>query len=643
MSNVFKKIGAALMAAAFAVIPATSAMAAPEDIINTARTGSITLHKYDITAAYADGLSLKEPNGEQDAQAESDFADYAIEGVEFTFAKVADIVTYSNEGSIEVMFNIPSQLANILNLSNPLSQDGMTLYSSAQINKGLKDLLADPNNTGGKNTLEDYVMTLDSKQTMMTDSDGYAYYSNLPLGLYMFVETKVPANVYSTTDPFFVSLPMTYEDGSAWFYDVYVYPKNQTDIPDLDKRVRQDDDEEMSRPDDAYNHSDYMDVATGSEGDVMDYIFVSRMPDITSQATYLTQYEFQDQMAKGLTYNKDTAIYFYENADDAYSNNTDAASVTWAAGSPNFSVSYGGSAGAASSMDVAVTEAGLAEINPELARMYMVVSYSATINSDITPTLGDEGNDNFVTLTWRRTNMDHPDQLEDKARVYTFGINLQKNFESGEGSNEAAQTTDATKVQFVLQNETDGHYVTATKGDASVAGVYYVTDGTQSEDEAGGTKFSPDESGKLIINGLEADTYILTEIQTTDGYSLLKEPITIVISSTSDEFLPSLTTHYDTKDVAANTEAGRDFVTEIEGVRASATVDTDPTNMSEFTEGVVSANARVDITVTNTPSFKLPMTGGTGALICTLTGCAAAFGGILIATKRGKKNEDKDQ
>ena len=60
-------------------------------------------------------------------------------------------------------------------------------------------------------------------------------------------------------------------------------------------------------------------------------------------------------------------------------------------------------------------------------------------------------------------------------------------------------------------------------------------------------------------------------------------------------------------------------------------------------EGVVSANARVDITVTNTPSFKLPMTGGTGALICTLTGCAAAFGGILIATKRGKKNEDKDQ
>lgn len=56
----------------------------------------------------------------------------------------------------------------------------------------------------------------------------------------MFVETKVPANVHTTVDPFFVSLPMTDNEGDDWFYDVY--PKNQTNIPDLDKLVRQHDD-----------------------------------------------------------------------------------------------------------------------------------------------------------------------------------------------------------------------------------------------------------------------------------------------------------------------------------------------------------------------------------------------------------------
>ena len=65
---------------------------------------------------------------------------------------------------------------------------------------------------------------------------------------------------------------MTNDDGEQWFYDVYVYPKNQTNIPDLDKKVRQHDDAEL------YDEPEYKDSATGSEGDVMDYIFVSHLP-----------------------------------------------------------------------------------------------------------------------------------------------------------------------------------------------------------------------------------------------------------------------------------------------------------------------------------------------------------------------------
>lgn len=49
----------------------------------------------------------------------------------------------------------------------------------------------------------------------------------------------------------------------------------------------------------------------------MDYIFVSHLPKITSEATYLTQYTFVDKLDKGLTYNKDAAVYFYNNEADA--------------------------------------------------------------------------------------------------------------------------------------------------------------------------------------------------------------------------------------------------------------------------------------------------------------------------------------
>ena len=70
-------------------------------------------------------------------------------------------------------------------------------------------------------------------------STGHTSTSNMEQGLYLVVETRVPENVTSTCNPFFVSLPMTTIDGAAWNYDVTVYPKNQTGNPDLEKTVRE--------------------------------------------------------------------------------------------------------------------------------------------------------------------------------------------------------------------------------------------------------------------------------------------------------------------------------------------------------------------------------------------------------------------
>lgn len=616
--NSIKKAGAMMMAAAFALTPAAGVMAAPEDIIDTSKKGSITLHKYDMTAAQEDGVDLDQwvSNGEQNAEAEAALERYEIEGVEFTYAKVADINTVTENGEIKVLYNLPSGLADVLQLEDTRG-DG--LYNSTEINTALENLLTD--NTAGKNALENYIEGVSNRQTMMSDENGLANADNLELGLYFFVETKVPANVNTTIDPFFVSVPMTNDEGEQWFYDVYVYPKNQTNIPDLDKKVRQHDDAEL------YDELEYKDSATGSEGDVMDYIFVSHLPKITSEATYLTQYTFVDQLDKGLSYNRDAAIYFYDNRDDAMANNTENAIVTWKHGATQFSENYASQSAEYNQLTIAPTLGGLDEINPELSDCYLVVAYTATVNSDATPILGDHGNTNNVELTWKRTSMDYSDTLEDRARVYTYALDLTKQF------TESDQEFDFTKVQFVLQNKTDGHYITAKQASA---GRYYVTDATKGATEGEGTVFVPDTNGKLIIEGLEANTYVLTEIHTSDGYSLLKEPITFDIQQTEDTFIPSRTTLYDTSDIEAN--PNKDVI-EQNGDRASATVDGNDVAMTVHdVKNIQSTNAYVPVTVINTPSFELPMTGGTGTLIVTLAGAAVVVAGVVVLTRKSNKS-----
>ena len=62
-----------------------------------------------------------------------------------------------------------------------------------------------------------------------------------------------------------------------------------------------------------------------SEGDILDYIVVSKLPAITSDATFLTRYTFVDNLSAGLTYNKDARIAIYNNEADANLNNLENA------------------------------------------------------------------------------------------------------------------------------------------------------------------------------------------------------------------------------------------------------------------------------------------------------------------------------
>ncbi len=604
-----KRLWALLLAMVMALGLISTAFAAPT--IDSGRKASLSLYKYDITAASEDGAwntASYVSTGVQDDAVTDKLAQYAIQGVEFSYLRVASIFTYSQRESgqykVGVLYGFADdavlQAIGLGKADAYKSGNGVFYFTSDKLNKALADALT-ANATTVKNALEAAVRN-GGKAMPETDENGHSKVSGLEQGLYLVVETRVPENVTSTCNPFFVSLPMTTIDGKGWNYDVTVYPKNQTGSPDIEKTVREDKNSTGKNGGTGDIADGYAHTATASVGDVVDYQIISTLPTITSKATSLTTYTFVDTLSKGICYNKnDVVIEFFRDAGC-----TDQITA-WNEDSGKFSVSYDD---AANAMTIGMTEAGLAEINESesvytdsVKRGYsdctMRIIYAATLTDDAK--LGDTDNPNEVELTWKRTNTSYYDTLQDCCHVYTYGVDVLKQFSDGKG--------DLANVNFLLHNDTDGYYLTAELVD----GVYYVTGHEAKGNKA--TVFVPNGEGHIRVMGLEDDTYTLTETATDKGYVLLKDGVEIVITAAESE--------------SACDTCGAKLLT------ASGTVNGDAVDMED-------GNAIVPLTVINSPAFDLPKTGGYGTWMFTAGGCML-LGAAAFIVARGRKHNRNDQ
>ena len=651
IKNMIKKatVAALTAVAVMMLAPIVNVKAASSDVIDTSKTGSITIHKYDMTAAKQGGVNLDNftSTGKQDTAAEAALEKYAIKGVEFSYLRVGDVEQQSENGKIQMIYELPTALQQILGLasSDAAKTEGSKTYFTSQIiNDKLAQALED--NTATKDKLEAY---MGQSGTAMdeTNANGVTSKDKLPLGLYLIIETKAPENVTYTTNPWFVQLPSTDSNGDDWFYDVICYPKNETGNPTLDKRVRNNPDQDnvttanadkLADFTSARNEYKYQSTVTASKAERLDYQFISKLPHITSSTTYLTTYTFDDTMAKGMTYSKDAVIAIYENRDAADStnvNNVDksGAIAVWKSSdtNPKFTATYGKS-GDDSTMKIEMTKAGLNELNKKYSDKYIMVYYTAKVNTDDSVVLGDKGNPNDVSLTWKRTNTNYYDILKDKCIVYSYGYDLTKKFSDGKG--------DPTKVKFVVQNKSDNYYLVATGSN----GVYQVTG--KSATEADATQFSPSSTGKLVINGIEADEYGFTETHSDAGYSLLKKEVIVKITETKANITPTeanitgIQSKSDTDSTAndgvPNGAALKNDVT-VQTTAASATVDNTKATMTKQDE---SNNAYVNMEITNQKQFMLPMTGGAGSYLLIIAGVVAAGCGMMIL-RRNKRQPQK--
>ena len=678
MKNLTKALSLFLALTMLLCFPVAVSAAELEDAtIDESRTGSLTIYKYDLTNAEKDGVwdSSYVSTGVYDetgvnnvlgGNASSTLGNgetgygYAIKGVEFTYVKVADIFQYgkteTTNGHVEVLYAVDktkgADFLNTLGLA-----DGKNRYEKADALDETKyfyqsDVLISAlssgltaNDTTVKNAMERYAAT-NGTAMPLTDSYGKTKAENLPLGLYLVAETKVPEMVVSTTDPFLVSVPMTSvngtnanDGGTRWIYDITLYPKNLTGIPSLEKTLRENKNDTGKT--EAYAHT-----GTASAGNTIDYQIISTLPSITSESTYLSCYTFVDTLSKGLTYNKgDVVLEFFTDAVC-----TDSV-AKWTENDGKFAVAYNTTDAGESVMTIEMTADGLKEINtskevytdPAMVNSgysdcTLRITYAAKMDSSSDLVFGDKGNDNKVVLTWKRSSQNYYDTLVDDCHVFSYGIDLTKLFSDGKG--------DFSKVEFLIQNKTDNYFVKAELNEDE--GVYYVVDHVT--DKADATHFVPvkttDAQGRIIVKGLEDDTYTLTEVRTDSGYVMLKQGIEVVISQKNTDASCGI---YGT-DVLGLIQNDPRYASIIHDngdlrnmpqkhlehklLTASAAVDGKKVTMLEDNG---SANAEAPLTVVNTRGFDLPKTGDNGTLLITLAGVLLMAGSVTVLLILNKK------
>ena len=748
MKNIKKLIAMCLaLMLVLTCVPAAFAAEVDDATIDENEECSLTLWKYDWTNAVKDGVWTEDSfistgwresyvedvlgnavrygdsNGEPDNALGNgqNSNGYAIKGVGYVIANVATPMTFSaSEADGHSDYNLTKLLyafnkrdtADLLAAIGlpdgegryenadfmsdwvgavPMSlteyePDEYWFYESDVLNKALATALAE-NSTAVKNALENYMVSCSNAIYMdLTDSNGKTIERNLSVGLYLVVEDVVPEMVTSTTNPFFVSLPMTTvsgnsysaspEGGHFWNYDVVVYPKNETGIPSLEKTVRESvkDTGNNNGTDsitDGFEHN-----ATGSTGDVMEYQIISTLPTITSKATSLTVYNFYDSISEGLTYNKslkDVKIEFFVDA------NCTEKVATWTQDDGNFTVTYSSDdrhmtiditpLGLSSVNGYAMTEGASdeydANANGKLYKGYsnytVRVTYSATINSDASFVYGDNGNCNEVVLTWKRTSQDYYDTLIDDCHVYSFGIDLTKLF-SDVDSETAEQNGMFKHVKFKIYNDNDGYWLTAKRDEAT--GIYYVTGHVTEESDA--TIFHPvttgDEFGQVTIKGMEDDYYTITEVETANGYTLLKNDILLDIYTRFDD---SRICDIYSKDVLGVLQNDPHYCPDPNAPQPVDLNDENPLHLTNIPQKYLehtyltayayvdgnevtmledngSANAEAPLTIVNTRGFDLPQTGDDGVVGFVVTGAVMLVGAIcmiVLVAKKGKKEE----
>lgn len=579
-------LSAALTLALLAGLLCTSAFAATyvgateiAPVGGTDGDGKITVTVYDYAPGnVGDGDKIQNPQGTP------------VDGVGINALRIGSVVELTTEetpdggATTQVAFGLGKTMVTALKLDADMaiaSNGDISYFKPQDVQKAVEN--------ADQAALEELAAGQGSSNKV-TGDNGVAEFTGLTYGLYLLAKSKLPAEATTDFAPFLVSVPMYVND--SWTQTVYAYPKVRTGEIETAKKVDDTD--------------KYVNAGQTLNFTITETIPASNATTGANSANNFTKFEITDTNAKKtLNIQTNTLVVKLGNvtlngADEETYNKADADSKK----TYDYFYTYADSSStpAQSVLTITLTDTGLGKLNLDMTeKQTLTVTYSATVATDV----NFESNlENTALLTYRRAGMDATaeDATTNSSSVdlYTYGIDLTKTL------SDASDQIGADQITFELYEDSNGALgakvpVTGSNGiywqaktEESPAVAMHVTSGSN--------------SGHVKLYGLEPGTYYLKETATQNGYALLDQPITIVISTSGDVSVSDPT--------------------------VSATVNNADATVS---------NGVVQLSVTNTKlttGFQLPQTGGEGTLLVTAIGlgllCAAVV--LLVVYRKKSRN-----
>ena len=653
----FKKLLAGLLTGAMLLgSMSVSAFAADKTpVIDTKKTGSITIHKYT-----EDGGEGDPATGKADATQVPQGA-VPIKDVGFTIYKVQDAAKLADYYS-----------------TNPESLPAVSEYCTGSgKNVQLKAGVAD-NKVGDE---------------VKTDVNGVAEFKNLALGLYLVVETTSPAIVTGPCDPFLISVPMT-TDGDDWLYNVHVYPKNSTAVggvslvktgkdgaklkgvtfvlqkqngatwTDITKKSTAAGDNTgdaltlVTKTDgkisvDGLSSGTYRfietSVGTDNKGYIMDgaatYVFdvngtevtykgtksesieipvTNDKPDMTkevkngSEWAHDADYSVGDMVPYRITVSVPANIeklkkFALTDTPTNLKDDVTSVKVTDKTGKTTIPAT----ATATADGNGFIIDFAPADLTT-YAGQDIIVTYNAELLSTAVTTTA--GNPNTATLEYSNkilpdtddeSNPNKPgepktDKITDTAVVYTFQIQIEKKAEKADG-------TPLAYVEFDLYKAVDaGTAGVATADEVKKAGL----DSSKAWKKINETSLKTNTEGKVSQSGLKNGEYYLVETKTNETYNLLKAPVKVTLN------------------IAYTTTTKAEYNIDETG---KTTLVKHEVEKTEFKNAGVASDGIQIQTVINKKGFTLPLTGGMGTVLFSVIGLALVLAGVVVITASRKK------
>lgn len=653
----FKKLLAGLLTGAMLLgSMSVSAFAADKTpVIDTTKTGSITIHKYTEGTDTGTAASGKEDASQVPAGA------VPIKDVGFTIYKVQDAAKLADYYS-----------------TNPESLPAVSEYCTGSgKNVQLKAGVAD-NKVGDE---------------VKTDVNGVAEFKNLALGLYLVVETTSPAIVTGPCDPFLISVPMT-TDGDDWLYNVHVYPKNSTAVgglslvktgkagaalkgvtfvlqkkngvswTDITKKSTALGDNtgtvlnlvtneagKISVEDLSSGTYRFIETSVGADnkGYIMDgaatYEFkvegndvtyagntgtnitipvTNDKPDMTkevkngSEWKHDADYSVGDKVPYRITVSVPANIaklkkFALTDTPTNLKDDVTSVKVTDKTGKTTIPAT----ATATADGNGFIIDFAPADLTT-YAGQNIIVTYNAELLSTAVTTTA--GNPNTATLEYSNkilpdtddeSNPNKPgepktDKITDTAVVYTFQIQIEKKAEKADG-------TPLADVEFDLYKAVDaGTAGVATADEVKKAGL----DSSKAWKKINETSLKTNTEGKVSQSGLKNGEYYLVETKTNETYNLLKAPVKVTLN------------------IAYTTTTKAEYNIDETG---KTTLVKHEVEKTEFKNAGVASDGIQIQTVINKKGFTLPLTGGMGTVLFSVIGLALVLAGVVVITASRKK------